>query len=467
MHFGQESGILTNLKPDGTEPEPLSPSPALKALCNGLKALISKNAPDAEKPVLILNGDTLELALTTMNQAAMVFERFIELTMLDDGTNLFEKIIYIPGNHDHHLWELARETHYVNYLRNPSTKELINEPHHVTPMFLKGESLTSFFLSNLVKRTGKLQDFEINIAYPNLGLIDSNKKRCAIITHGHFIEWIYLLMTETINLLFPDRKQPINIWDLEKENFAWIDFFWSTMGRSGDAGSKTGEIYESLNNEKALKKLIGNLAESLAKKFDLPGIGDWSEAKILEVIFNFAAKKITSSEKKHADGYISDDAKKGLEKYLEGPVLKQYMTEVKKIEPKGTMPDEMMLVFGHTHKPFEKNCDYTGYPGAVRVYNTGGWVVEDVNPVQPNLGAAALLFDEEINPVALQFYMESNYQVRLLDPLGGVDTPFFNHVKGAINDTQDVWTNFITITKEAVKKRKTFLQNKLDKINAD
>ena len=43
-------------------------------------------------------------------------------------------------------------------------------------------------------------------------------------------------MTTLKNLIFPklETRHP-KIWDLESENFAWIDFFWSTLGRSGEA----------------------------------------------------------------------------------------------------------------------------------------------------------------------------------------------------------------------------------------
>ena len=37
-------------------------------------------------------------------------------------------------------------------------------------------------------------------------------------------------------MLFPGSRIPPEIWNLEAENFAWIDFFWSTLGRSSSRG---------------------------------------------------------------------------------------------------------------------------------------------------------------------------------------------------------------------------------------
>ena len=78
-----------------------------------LRYLISLNQDQSRKPTLILLGDILELALANDNVAAMVFKRFLELAVKENGELLFDKVYYIPGNHDHHLWESARETQYV------------------------------------------------------------------------------------------------------------------------------------------------------------------------------------------------------------------------------------------------------------------------------------------------------------------------------------------------------------------
>ena len=73
----------------------------------------------------------MELALANDNVAAMVFWRFLDFAM-EAGYELFGNIIYIPGNHDHHLWESARETQYVlNYLPG---KDTLDEPPGIPPI---------------------------------------------------------------------------------------------------------------------------------------------------------------------------------------------------------------------------------------------------------------------------------------------------------------------------------------------
>ena len=115
MHFGEEDNLLTHIKKGTGQIDPTKPSPVLEQLVECLRYIIDKKTK-TKKPTLILNGDILELALCTTDQAAMAFERFIELTM-KEGKEIFDEIIYIPGNHDHHLWETDRETQYINHLK--------------------------------------------------------------------------------------------------------------------------------------------------------------------------------------------------------------------------------------------------------------------------------------------------------------------------------------------------------------
>lgn len=117
MHLGEEDSLLTNI--EGGNLDTGKPGEVMVKLVECLKEIIDKNK-GSKKPTLILNGDILELALTRTNVAAMTFDRFLEL-IIKEKEELFDRIIYLPGNHDHHLWELARESQYLKYInRHPS-----------------------------------------------------------------------------------------------------------------------------------------------------------------------------------------------------------------------------------------------------------------------------------------------------------------------------------------------------------
>jgi predicted alpha/beta-hydrolase family hydrolase len=110
LHLGADNSRLTHSGSKIGEVNPHYPSTVLKELAKCIRELVRHNSGVA-KPTLILNGDLLELALTEDNVALTAFERFIELMFPSDCDHLFDReIIFNPANHDHHLWETARET---------------------------------------------------------------------------------------------------------------------------------------------------------------------------------------------------------------------------------------------------------------------------------------------------------------------------------------------------------------------
>ena len=464
-HLGEESSLLTNLKTASFDPDPLQPSPVLKQLVKCLRYIIKQNK-NKKKPTLILNGDILELALTTYNQAAMGFERFIELIM-PKGNELFEKIIYVPGNHDHHLWESARETQYVDYMAGIKPKEELSIPWHTTNIFMDSspKQVPLYFLTRLVRRYPHLKSLVIFASYPNYGLRTRSGKKCVIFHHGHLIESIYRLMSILKTMVFPDRKEPDNIWDLEAENFAWIDFFWSTMGRSGEAGQDIEMVYENIRDEKQMKKMLYNLSESLAKRYDLPGWGDKMEAAILKKVFNLLVDWTFKSERIISERRLSEDAEKGLWWYMNVPLRNQLINECK--ERKWEVPSVVSFVFGHTHKPFEEDLNFKKYPGWVDVYNTGGWVVDNVNP-QAIYGGSVLLLDEELNAASVRMYAEEveseKYIVKVMEAIhaGENHTPFSQRIEGLVNPEADPWKTFSTTAARSVNIRAQNLRAKMN-----
>lgn len=461
MHLGEEDSLLTNLKTASTDTDPTQPSPVMEHLVQCLRNLISKNK-NGGKPTLVLNGDILELALTTTNQAAMVFERFMELIM-PPNKELFEGIIYIPGNHDHHIWELGRETQYLNFITTSNTGKHLPIPWHTTNMFVENSPhpVPSYFLTKLLRRVNPSVACDITIAYPNFGLFREDSQKCVVFHHGHFIESLYQLMSAISNLLFPDREEPRQIWDIEAENFAWIDFFWSTLGRSGQVGQHIELIYEKMRDSEQFKKLLYTLANNLAKKYDLPGWGDVMEAQILKGIFSIAVDKVTGMERAETDHLLSQDAEKGLWTYVNRPLRQQIL-----IERKGNMPYDVTFVFGHTHKPFQEDMNFEGYPEWVNVYNTGGWVVDSVDP-QPLHGGAVILIDEDLNAISLRMYDEgadsAKYSVRVEEAIHASEknTPFYREIRDLVKASADPWKTFSAIAARSVSVRAKNLEDRI------
>jgi hypothetical protein len=243
LHFGARTSLLTNLAgdrdPSATQPfsvDATFPSPVLEGVIDGIRRRI--NEAGGGTPRLVLLGDLLELALCQDDVAIEAFTRFIEIAFPATGSAIFaSELWFVPGNHDHHLWEGARESQYATYLSQLSSGELPNPPWHVTRMCTDRDvyAVQSGVLNAVVRRAAPGHRLGVRVIYPNLAL-ESAGDRLVVLHHGHFTEAIYTLMTTLRTLAFPDRAAPQETWDIESDNFAWS----TSSGRPSDALAVSG-----------------------------------------------------------------------------------------------------------------------------------------------------------------------------------------------------------------------------------
>lgn len=456
MHFGAENSILTALRPGTVETDWKNPSPALTGLLDCLRTLVEANS-GSQRPTLILAGDILELALATTSEAGMVFEMFVEAAFKDRP--IFDDIVYfVPGNHDHHLWEGAREKQYSDYVRNRDAADHLEPAWHTTRMRAETDrhAVESELLTALVQRKlGHRTPVRVRIVYPNLALDAPTSNRHVFVHHGHYVEGMYRLMSTLRDIVFPEqRKAPddVHVWEWESENFAWIDFFWSSLGRSGTVGADVGLVYASLQSPEALRVLRKNLAHGLAQRPPRPrwvqGLKAWTLGRVLGRV----TKRTTHLERSHKEAKLSPSAQEGLRTYLEFPLRNQIKTEYESGD--GESLEDLTFVFGHTHKPFEDRQPFAGYPHPIRLYNTGGWVV-DTRETRPLHGAAAILFDEDLNSASLRLYNQSDdkssYRVDVAH--AGDPNPFFTRVASLVRPEQEPWSGFSKAAAQLVEQR--------------
>jgi hypothetical protein len=321
------------------------------------------------------------------------------------------------------------------------------------------------FLTTLVQRHPGLAErkFEVKAAYPNFGLLSRDTQNCVIFHHGHFVESLYKLMSIAKTLIFPDREMPSHTWDLEEENFAWIDFFWSSMGRSGEFGQDVELIYEKMRDPKEFRTLLSGLADRLADEHDLPG-WDWLTKRLLEGFLHGAADQVRATERNHREEPLSKTGRAGLREYLHRHLRAQILRE-----RKGNMPLEVTFVFGHTHKPFQKTMRVQGYRKHLKVYNTGGWVIDTVSP-EPVHGAALLLLDEKLNAAAIRLYNQAyadlDYSVSVAEArsVRQPDNPFHKKIRQWVRGSEEPWKSFSGTLASEVRLR---ADNLRERIRAD
>ena len=462
LHLGSESSVLTAVNSDTLEPDIHQKSSVLVALVDCLKAILSDHS-GAKKPSLVLAGDVLELALATTNVAATVFTQFLELLLEDGELPVDRTIVYVPGNHDHHLWETARERQYAAYISEATTEMPFEKvPWHTTHLFpwrpelnVKNRDVESFLLTTLAKRTASSTDLRVLAMYPNFGVLSADdESRCTVVHHGHFTESIYYLMTELRKIVFPGRDHPEEIWDVEAENFAWIEFLWGTLGRSGEVGKDVELVYDILKSKKATRRLIRKLAISVPKRFGHPWWVWWIESPIILLVLTFLVYRFRRLERTASDWPLSEDSRNRLDYYIGRYVLSQLRRECR-----GGLPYHLTFVFGHTHKPFEEVMHVPAIEAPVHVYNMGGWVVDTIHTA-PSQGGSIVVIDGDGYAASIRMYNQSaarsKYRVSVAraDNETSESNPMYDRLLELVDPEQPPWSDFSKKVAEAVEERR-------------
>jgi hypothetical protein len=461
LHFGAENSVLTAQLPNSTTVDPSQAGPVMVGFVECLRELIERNE-ERQRPTLVLGGDVLELALAEDHVAVMVFERFMELAFERNGRLFADEVLYVPGNHDHHLWEAARERHYADYVSSVPVDEPLEPPWHATRLLVETDTapVTAQLLTAVVRRHPGLRDLHVRTVYPNLGFVNGEGTRAVVYHHGHYVESMYRLVS-TLNQMLFRRPEPNQVWEWEAQNFAWVDFFWSTLGRSGDAGRDVGIAYDLLQSDQAVRELVENLADGIGAQLGRPAVERRATVDAVRTVLGSVAEHAAARERHHAGAVLSADAEEGLRKYVEGPVLLQLVTECN-----GDVPADVSFLFGHTHKPFAVQRDFGGYRRTVGVANTGGWVVDTLDPM-PLHGAAAVLLDENLDGVLLTMYTQhdrdEDYRVAV-EPLPDDASHEFGKRVGEIVDNETApWKDFNLAVAKTVRDRNLDLGTIIDR----
>lgn len=397
LHLGEPDSILTPPESQNPTADLSAPDSLLEQLVSCLEDLIAHDRTD-RRPTLILNGDVLELAFGTFSQALTNFERLARLLLEHE---LFEKLIYIPGNHDHHIWEVARETQYANVIGGPSHPDELPPLRHVTSPRIE-DAVPAYLLNKITERIhpsvgSSDSKHEVLVVYPNLVILDESGDRCVLFHHGHYVEPLYHFFSSLRRWLFPDRPAAQSIDEIEEENFAWIEFIWSLLGRSGGAGADMRMLFRMLRNADEFDEFSDDLAHRTVKHVDVAWIpGDALERLALKKLLTWIAPRL-SGERSMRRGAFSAEVRRGIERYLFGPTYRQLRDEV------GHVPDETTFVFGHTHKPFEAVLDDPERGRSVEVYNTGGWPIDSWEPFQA-IGASILFLNARLDSACLRIF---------------------------------------------------------------
>jgi UDP-2,3-diacylglucosamine pyrophosphatase LpxH len=455
LHLGALNSLLTNVTDDGEHVDGTTPSPVLTALCHCIRSL---RRPGQDPPQLVVLGDLFELALTSLEDAAVTFSQFTTALDADTaGGAVAPEVRFVPGNHDHHLWSRASDDRFIHQLAGDASSIPPATDRHATQLLPAHDTVPvrDRFVEILAARGGAPGGMTVVQSYPNLGLVTDDGTRCVLLSHGHFIEPLYRMMSLLDNVFGSPRTGSVEAWQLEADNGGWIDFFWSSMGDSGDVMRVTRALYESMQSTETIHAEIAAIERAIKAAGASRAQAD-VEAHAAACILRACIG--TAIRERHRPGIaLSPHAEEGLADYLSGPVAAQVTAEI-------GSPGETTFVFGHTHKPFVETRTMSAFASPVDVVNTGGWVVDTPEP-NPLKGASLILIDEDLNVASLRCYTEgpdsSSYRVRIEAPSSSASNQLVDQLQQDIDPDAEPWTTLAQAVQAMVVDRGHQLADRL------
>ena len=459
LHLGAENSILTRLQAGTTLADSQRPSPVLTSLVECLRDVVAANG-GGEPPTLIVAGDLVELALASPALSLPVVAQFAAALAAGEPV-VRDEAIFVPGNHDHHLWEMSRERTAAEFLQAGTPREQEPASWHTSSMFLsQPPHYGAPLLEDAVHYLRDTDRAQVRVVYPDLALTSADGQRAVFVTHGHYMEPVGTLFSAMARLADPSSPPLDNVDLIERENWAWVDFFWGSMGRSTRTGALIEKLYDSMQDPRAVQAMLGGLALSVTKH-QSPWLARLEGWGIRRVVGRIVTNKLHERERNKTDEVLGEGSRRGLSAYFTA------MRNTFERQWERPLPADVTMVVGHTHKPFSQWWDEPAWPaGGMRVFNTGGWVVDHA-VAQPLQGGAVILVSDDLDVVSLRIYQQestpSSWEivVETVKPTAGGER-FAERIRSIVKPGTEPWSIFAAAVDELVSERREAMRKILE-----
>jgi len=293
---------------------------------------------------LILVGDVLDLSLAYMETALKDFASLLS------KLPVIHNIIYVVGNHDHHIWTMHCE--HINVIDRLNKGFLPKSGSIYRRTKLDGEKFSLFekFLNNP----------NVSIAYPMYCMADKN----LYFTHGHLFGGLYTFISDILEPFLPEGSSHLDT--VATVNISVIEFIYWLLGETGQGMGADGimeAIYmDSQKGKKSkLYTALKSAIEVLLPNGIIAGFPDaWEHALAVWV-----GKHIIDETVKEPKPLSSMDRHKPSEKSRELAI---------KWTDNTICDSPLKLVVGHTHV-----SDYF-VKDKFEMFNLGGWLIDEREP---------------------------------------------------------------------------------------
>ena len=331
----------------------------------------------------ILNGDTLDFSINRFEDSCKIARPFF-IAIKND--NLAKEIIFIPGNHDKHVWDAVEwETNIIRTMKDHKDPRKFRRVQEGLLDYDKGylelPGVTTvggpgrygtLFLEGLFEEDRVLP---ISIVYPNLFIKAPGDTY--LVTHGHMLEFAWVLLSEFLADVVSRKK--VTIKELEEFNIPLTSMVCTGVGQAGDVSKLFYKIQQEAKKGRSgtLGRVMDHVIPKVDKMIDL-GIWDFLDTAVLKVMKKWALKV--------AEKGVSD-TRYDKHFFEKESVRMRFLTfyEASCVQAKGLgLNPPWKILFGHTHDPMPPDNpmeitkkELPQLKGEkVWLYNTGGWLKE-------------------------------------------------------------------------------------------
>lgn len=311
-----------------------------------------------EAVTMVVVGDLLDLSL------AFVRESIVDLLGLLERLPSVSEMVYVIGNHDHHIWSLHSE--WERSIGLMQRGELPESGGMYRATSKRGER--HHMLSEVCTRQlGR--PMQITVAYPTYALEHvhgpAGQETLVYFTHGHLFGGLYTTFSDILD----DRLAHTSMSTeaiIATVNAPLIQFLYWSLSQAGDGMGADGlmeQVYADLQRGKNsnVRDLVERAVDVLIPGGIVPLVPDSVEQWIVVA----AAMHMIEASDQRTTGSKSKD--RHCEKRVTRQRLKRWIDRVGMDKSRQTH-----LVYGHTHV-----ADHWQLPDSqISSYNLGSWLVE-------------------------------------------------------------------------------------------
>lgn len=338
---------------------------------------------------LVIIGDMWDLAMNNQEDSFAESVRFFrQLNSREEEIgigDLFQNVIYLPGNHDHHFWEMLQERYWVTEpIESGETPSTMPRTVCLTIDIATGDILpvetsgspASIPEHNIVSALLGLDETPVYVAYPN-AFFRSAEGENILLTHGHLFEPNWNMVTIMFGNLMEARGIPLSIRNIEMFNAITTEWHSYSLGQTPPY-----EFWETIYD----------------RHFENGPPTEW-EQTFLQILgdhltVNDVRGDPGTPSRRYHDIEALESERELVEHYLARSAA-DFLSEGDGISA---------LIYGHTHIPAfnELFVRYTeDGEDPLWLHNTGGWV--DIDPERYHLPAPMMIFrDGSVGALVLQ-----------------------------------------------------------------